>query len=151
MVNMRFSIEGFPELQRRISKLQSSLADLRPWLRRAGLLAVESVNLNFDAGGRPTWTELSEETRPGTNPEPLRDTGLLDASITDPATHEEGVFDLGLTSIETGTNLKYAGPQHFGTEDGHIPARPFMFLQEEDETKIMRLLDEYLDEALGPA
>lgn len=151
MVELRFGIEGEKELRRRLSKARRALTDFRPWLKQASLLAIETSQANIDAGGRPSWVALSPETRPKDDPVPLRDTDLLINSISDPATHEDGVFEMDNFAVEVGTNLEYAGPQHFGTKDGHIPARPFMFLDDDDEGKILLLLEEFLDKALGPA
>jgi len=151
MVELRFGIEGEKELRRRLSAARRALANFKPWLKQASLIAIETSQRNIDEGGQPSWVALSGNTRPGENPVPLRDTGLLINSISDPKSHEDGVFEMDNFAVEVGTNLKYAGPQHFGTRDGHIPARPFMFLHDEDEEKIFTLLEEYLDKALGPA
>ena len=72
------------------------------------------------------------------------------ASVTAPRTHEDGVYEIDKFSVEVGTSRKQAGPLHHGTRDGHIPPRPFMFMQELDEQRITTLMIEFLDKSLGP-
>lgn len=151
MVGMKVGITGEKELRRRIRQARRLMKDFKPWLKQAALMAIESVQTNFDQGGRPRWVELAAETIRKRGPgEPLRDEGILAASVSSPKEHEGGVFEIDNFSVETGTNLKYAGPQHHGTRDGHIPPRPFMFLQELDEDRIETLLVGFLDKSLGP-
>ena len=152
MVGMDIAITGEKELRKRLSRARRDMKNFKPWLKQAALIAIESVQTNFNQGGRPRWVQLAEATvRKRGAGEPLRDKGILAASISSPKTHEAGIFEIDNFSVESGTNLKYARPQHFGTRDGHIPPRPFMFLQEIDETRIETSLVEFLDKALGPA
>lgn len=151
MVGMSIGITGQKQLRLRLARARRSMKNFKPWLKQAALIAIESVQTNFDQGGRPRWVKLAEETIRKRGPgEALRDLGILAASITSPKTHEDGVFEMTNFSVETGTNLRYARPQHYGTRDGHIPARPFMFLNTIDESRITTLAVEFLDKSLGP-
>lgn len=152
MVGMSVGITGKKELRKRIAKARRAMKNFKPWLKQAALISIESVQTNFDQGGRPGWLPLAEATvRKRGDGEPLRDTGIMMASISSPRTQEAGVYEIDNFSIETGTSLRYARPQHYGTRDGHIPPRPFMFLQEVDGQRITSLLVDFLDESLGPA
>ena len=151
MVGMKICITGDKDLRRRLRTARRALTNFTPWLKQSSLIVIESVQTNFDQGGRPGWVELAEETIRKRGPgETLRDTGILMASVTAPQTHEDGVFEIDKFSIEVGTTRKQAGPQHHGTRDGHIPPRPFMFMQELDQSRITTLLVEFLDDSLGP-
>jgi phage gpG-like protein len=159
MVGMSVGITGDKDLRRRIQAARRSMKNFKPWLKQASLIVIESVQTNFDQGGRPDWVELSKETirkrgsgkTSGGTVEPLRDTGILMASITSPQAHEDGVYEIDNFSIEVGTSRKHAGTLHHGTKDGHIPPRPFMFMQDIDEKRIETLMIEFLDKSLGPA
>ena len=159
MVGMSVGITGEKKLRNRLNQARRAMTDFKPWLKQAALVAIQSVQTNFDQGGRPGWVELSEETirkrgsgaTKGGAVEPLRDLGILMASITSPRASEDGIYDINNFKVETGTNLKYARPLHFGTEDGHIPPRPFMFLMDKDESVITKLLVEFLDKSLKAA
>lgn len=152
MVGMKIGITGDKELRRRLASARKAMTNFTPWLKQSALIAIESVQTNIDQGGRPGWVALADATvkkRGGGTPEPLRDKGILMASITAPRTHEDGVYEINHFSVEVGTKLKYAGPQHFGTRDGHIPPRPFMFMQQQDGARITTLLVEFLDKSLN--
>ena len=152
MVGMNVVITGEGELRKRLEKARRAEKNFKPWLKQSAQIAVTSVQTNFDQGGRPAWVDLSEETIRKRGPgEPLRDKGILMASVISPKTHEDGVFEIDNFSVEVGTNLRYAKPQHYGTRDGHIPPRPFMFLMEVDEKRITTMLVDFLAKSLGPA
>ena len=79
----------------------------------------------------------------------LRDTGRLMASIGVPG--KGGVYRLEPDSITIGTAVKYAEPQQRGaTTKGFIkgkkiPPRPFLLVQPDDETNVIRLAREFAD------
>lgn len=157
MVGMKIGITGDKALKKRLNSARRAMTDFRPWLKQAELIAIESVQTNFIQEGRPDkWPGLKlatllsrgAEVGGGGRPKPLRDKGILIASIGAPKQHSGGVSIMDKFSLETGTQMKYARPQHFGTRDGHIPPRPFMFLQDIDETRITILLVEFLDKSL---
>ncbi len=156
---MSVGIKGDKDLRRRLGQARRGMKNFTPWLKQSALIVIESVQTNFDEGGRPDWVELSEETirkrgsgkTKGGSVETLRDEGILMASVTSPRTHEDGVYEIDNFSVEVGTSRKQAGPLHHGTRDGHIPPRPFMFMQELDEQRITILLVDFLDKSLGPS
>ena len=151
MVGMKVGITGEKELRRRINRASRSMKNFRPWLKLAALVAIESVQTNFDQGGRPGWVQLAADTIRKRGPgEPLRDKGILMASVISPETHADGVYEIDNLSIEVGTIREHAATLHYGTRDAQIPPRPFMFLQEIDDKRIATLLDEFVDDSLGP-
>jgi phage gpG-like protein len=147
-MEMKVDIQGREEVQALFVRLRDKLEDLQPFLKVAGLVVLESVNRNFMAGGRPAWVALSPTTikRRGGKAQPLRDTGLLMASISPGA--PDGWYKLTPESVEVGTTVPYAGAQQFGTKDGHVPARPFMVVQPEDEDVIVQVALDEIDKAI---
>ena len=151
MVGMQIGITGEKELLRRLRKARSSMKNFRPWLKQSALIVIESLQTNFDEGGRPAWVALAADTiRKRGIGEILRDTGILMASVISPRTHEDGVYEINNFSIEVGTTREHAATLHYGTIRANIPPRPFMFMQEIDKSRINTLLVEFLDDSLGP-
>jgi phage gpG-like protein len=119
----------FAELADRLGRLAADLASPR-WDRslEACLIAAKAdVKENFARGTAPdgtTWAPL-ERPRQGkrhrnSSPLPLRDTGLLMASVT--AVGPGHIEDVQQDGVTLGTSLDYAGiHQDGGTV--HIPAR----------------------------
>jgi phage gpG-like protein len=121
------------------------------------MIVVESSQKNFIDGGRPKWPELSPITialrRKGKGagePQPLRDTGVLMASIGNKSSI--GIYVLKKDSLRLGTAVSYAAAHQDGVKSTKgfikgkkIPARPFLVIQDEDETKILDLAGEFVD------
>lgn len=123
-----------------------SRLDLSGPLRAILVLAKADIKENFAAGTAPDGTVWLPLKRPrqgkrhnGSSPLPLRDTGLLMASITSAGTHhvERVVTD----GFEIGTNLEYAAIQNFGGTIHHPERRrdkPWVFTNESGETIFTR-------------
>lgn len=140
-------------LQGAVRDFVRKAGDLRPAFREMGEILHGSVMRNFAAGGRPQrWRPNTPATierkarksrgrrrrRAIAGNKPLLDTGRLRASITYRATRD---------FAEVGTNVVYGPTHQFGR--GIIPARPFLAIQKEDEARMTRALERYLDEALS--
>ena len=84
---------------------------------------LEGFERQRDPWGRP-WEPLSPETvrRKGSS-RILEDTGRLRQSI--------AWRTLGRDAVVVGTNVEYAPVHQFGSDERHIPARPFLPLAEE--------------------
>jgi phage virion morphogenesis protein len=141
---------------------EAAALDLAPVFRQIGEIVTRSVRENFREGGRPQkWTPLAIETLMGKaggmraaytkkggrlrnsarkrilGNKILIDTGRLINSIT---------YVVGPRDVEIGTNVEYAAVHQFG--DKHIPARPFLMLQRQDETTISELVEKRIGRPL---
>ncbi len=137
------------ELQQRLDGLLAHFGDFRPVMEDIGELGVVSIAQNFEEGGRPNrwkeWSPATIEKRRVNGPWPgmiLKETGAM----------SDIHSDVGEKSVTwSAGNVEYAAIQHFGGNTGRggatvIPARPYMLLQEEDETEIKGLLLEFIME-----
>ena len=142
---MADSIQGMSRLVSRLQQLALDSRRVEPPLKAAGQVAVHSIQMNFQAQGRPQkWTPLAPRTlarrRRGKGrggPRILIDTARLKNSINAKLVSGPGVA--------VGTNVIYARRQHSGYPGGKgrglskTPARPFMLLQPEDIESIDRI------------
>lgn len=123
------------DLKKSLKKLQEEIDRLPPEVYTSiADLALKSVQTNFELGGRPsTW-----ERKKNGEPSFLQKTGALKESIN---TTVQG------NTIEIGSPLDYAVFNQEGT--GHIPSRPFILLQKEDEEEIENIVRKALMGARG--
>lgn len=143
------------EVNAAFRKLTKVGSDLRPVLTAIGETLVESTKLRFRDSKAPDgthWRPLSPVTialrRKGSS-QPLMDTGLLRSSIT---------RVVGVRDVVVGTNVRYAGTQHFGARKGrygstrrgapipwgNVPARPFLGLSSDDQRDVLEIMREAL-------
>ena len=103
--------------------------DLSPVMKQVSELMLDSVRLNFYAGGRPeAWDALKSGY-----PSFLFQTGALLRSI------QSG---FGPDSAEVGTNTFYAPFLQFGTSK--MSERPFLLFQPDDVEQILLMVDKFL-------
>jgi phage virion morphogenesis protein len=88
----------------------------------------------------PAWSEKYARRRQSGKTLLMSDDNLL-GSITH--------LSVDRDSIEVGSNMIYAAPHQFGDEDRNIPARAFLGISNDDETKLIRDIDYYLDVVMG--
>lgn len=178
MLNIRVDIKGLDGVFRRLDRIDNSLSDRSPFFREAGAEVMASSGRTFRAGGRPKWKPLTETTvllrsrgarrhKRGGNKgrvtkasfdtliagmRPLRDTGLLMASVGVPS--RGGVFELGKDYVRVGTALRQAAIQQFGgTTKGMIPGkkippRPFIGLTEGEKPKVFSMALRFVKKAV---
>jgi phage virion morphogenesis protein len=153
------------QVRRALGGVAQRLTDYTPVMKLIGVHMLRSVQLNFEAGGRPVaWLPSQRVLREGG--QTLRDTGQLAGSIT---------MRADATSVRIGTNKIYARIHQFGGDIQqarrlrvrqqrgsrfaprralritqrtgtviHMPARPFLVVQPEDRTIILGLLRDYV-------
>lgn len=103
-----------------------------------------SLRENFDAGGRPPWQELDWKTLAQKAGEGiLIRTGLL--------ARVAGQFNIWQVSQESATlgslpRASYGMIHQYGS--GHIPARPWAVIQEEDVDAIQDIFEKWLEERI---
>ncbi len=108
--------------------------------KNIGEYLVQRTEERFDKeigpGGVP-WVELQPETRARKrHSKILTETGRLRGSFNYQVSADELLF---------GTNVIYAAIHQFGGE--HMPARPFLGFDEEDESRIYEIVLDHLIEA----
>lgn len=142
---MEMSLDNFARfLEERAAKL--SRIDLSQPMRVLLVLAKANVKEHFATGTAPDGTVWQPLKRPrqgkrhkNSSPLPLRDTGLLMASVTSAGPHH--VERLTDSSMEVGTNLEYAGIHQYGGTVHH-PERsrnkPWVFTNDSGDTVFTR-------------
>lgn len=130
---------SLPELPRQLAMLELSPAEIdwRPTLRDWSVYLATKAKESFDRGASPDgtpWAPLKRQRNRrrdkrgrraggGTGQKPLRDTGLLMASMSAAAGVQGSVREFGPASLTQGTAIFYGS---FHQEGGrHLPARPF--------------------------
>ncbi|MEC5207398.1 phage virion morphogenesis protein [Vogesella perlucida] len=108
------------QLQAALARLESSVLDMTPAMRKiAGTLA-HVVEENLEAEGRPRWTPSQRASSEGGVT--LQQTGRLASSI---------VTDYDAASVVIGSNAEYARIHQLGGKAGRghsveLPARPYL-------------------------
>ena len=103
------------EVTRALRAMAARLGDMRPAMELIGQAMVTEKDLGFRAETDPwgnSWAKLSAVTmgrRRGTSAQILRDTGIMQNSIT---------FDAGKNSVVVGTNEPRARTHQFGAKMG---------------------------------
>lgn len=152
------------DVRQAFARIIAAGGDLTPMLDEMGSYLVLSIDRRFET-----------ETGPGGNPWPksiralvqggqtLTDSGRLRGSIT----HNV----LGGNAVEVGTNVAYAGIHQMGgtitaknapyltfriggqwvrKKSVTIPARPFLGIDDADETELLAIAEDYVRDAAGP-
>lgn len=124
----------------------ASVGDLLPLMKNIGEVALQSVQENFEVGGRPAWQPLAPATvKAKGHSKPLIASGIL----------KNVVMKASATEVVVGVQpaaQAYAAIQHFGGRAGRnhrvtIPARPYMLLQPEDLQEIDDLVQSWPETA----
>jgi phage gpG-like protein len=134
-------IIGFERLVARLEEMRARARDASPALDDAADLALESIGESFDVGGRPAWaphalSTLANQIGPRRL---LIEHGDLQGSF------QKRVSATSASVFPTDWKAVFheMGTQMHGQQ--HIPARPFMHLQQPgDISAIGKLFGEYL-------
>jgi len=121
--------------------VQGRVADMQPVMGRVAAGMHQSIDMNFDAEGRPTpWTPLSEETvrRRGSSHPILNETGALRASF-----QEE--------STATTATVYTDNPKGFAHQYGFVnkwgrwtPARPMVVIPDSDVQRFLAEIGQFV-------
>lgn len=141
----------FEQLARVLEAQGARLAGLsfRAPLKTTAFFLASRARQCFDESHDPSgvpWAPLKNPSarRGGPGAKPLRDTGMLMASLAGQGSgHVEQVSDVALA---WGTNVSYAGYHQEGT--GRIPARPFLGITPEMESRIVEIILDHVRRAL---
>lgn len=93
-----------------------------------------------DGKSWPSWSAKYAKRRPGGRTLLMSDDQLLDT-----LTHARVDQD----SVEVGSNMIYAATHQFGDGDRNIPSRPYLGISGDNETDLIREIDNYLDSVMG--
>lgn len=117
--------------------------NLRPLLKQFQVLMIRSLDLNFRYEGRPRkWAPLQKATmKRKRSTGILKDTGRLRLSVS-METARGNITRFTSDSLKMGTSIPYAKFLQEGTK--HMPARPFVIIQNEDAEQMEILTGSYL-------
>lgn len=136
------------EVHEKLLNLAKRTENLRPLMKNIAGIFAYSTEENFKEEGRPDkWVDLVESTKkqrtkqrkwPG---QILQVEGKLAASISTYYDNDSAVI---------GSNLEYAAIHQLGGQAGknksvEIPARPYLFLTEDDYNEIKHNIEKYLE------
>lgn len=131
-------------VRRAFLELAQAAAHTKPLMADIGKVLVDAAVYRFETGTDPEgeeWAPLS----PGTlarrrNPDaPVL---VQEAHLRDSLTYAARAGE-----VEVGSNLVYAAPHQFGSEELGIPARAFVGMDEESQDEIGRLALAFLEHA----
>jgi phage gpG-like protein len=163
MAQMTYKVKGIRELDATLRNAARSLSDWKEPLDKSGVYMYQSIDKNFQSGGRPSkWKGhhwLTKKLR-GSG-QILSDTGRLRQSVTSKGAGSK--YQLSSNKLVIGSNLKARGSSRlladiqqngvpagankvFGKPGkGGIPARPFLLIQNEDGEKIEEIFKDYIE------
>ncbi|PEZ47027.1 hypothetical protein CN367_11710 [Priestia megaterium] len=117
-------------------------------MRQSGQYMEGAIGRRFSAGAFKPLSPATIKIHPHrAGGKPLNDTGALRGSVT------AGAFkQASSTQLRYGTNKIYAPIHNFGGTGGwgtHIPQREFLYFDGQDEQKIRRIFQDFINEELG--
>lgn len=128
------------EIRKALEQLQAKLGDLTPVFRDLGEALKISHRERFSRGvgpdGQP-WPELSPGYR-ATKKKNKDKKLVLDGWL------RELHYQAGGTELRLGTDRLYGATHQFGDPARHIPARPFLGLDEAEQAHVLDVLAEWL-------
>lgn len=134
---MIVEVEGLEELRNIVSGIKTDILNDSSRLLNyiAEKVVFPSIIKNFKEEGRPKWQELAPRTqleRAGEGYGPAHPILYRTGELFRNSTTKEGViYDLGKDKLTIDCPLRKGEWLHFGV--GKTPARPFFYLQKEDE------------------
>jgi phage virion morphogenesis protein len=96
------------QVRQMLSSLATRINDMTPAMRRIAGIMADSVEENFERGGRPVRWPMSRRAEEESG-QTLQKTGRLAGSLVPKATANEAIV---------GTNVKYAAVHQFGAKKG---------------------------------
>jgi len=133
---MSFEARGLNSVLNRVASIKENLKNLDPILKIFGDIALESIDSNFDKGGRPVkWPA------PKSGGKPLNRSKKLRNSIK---------YKVSRQKTTVFTRLPYAAIQNYGgkisTKKGtyYMPRKRFMMLQKKDVKNMNKKLARYI-------
>lgn len=138
------------EVKKKIGGILKRMGNAEPAMRIIGETALESIQRNFEVGGRPKeWKRLAPSTRKA-----RRRAGKWPGKILMVRGAGGGLFgsisyNAYSDKVVMVANKIYAAIHHYGGKAGRghkvkIPARPFMMVQDEDWREMKEELSQFI-------
>lgn len=157
MAGVTLTVEFDDEARAALDRLIEVGTDLTPLMRDIGVHLLNTTRERFNTQESPAGTPwapltiLSLEKKARKTGKILTERGHLRGTLTYRASRDE---------VQVGSPLIYAGTHQFGARKGsfrdpppipwgHIPARPFLGLSDDDEAEVARLVTDFLVEQLS--
>lgn len=140
-VSLSIQVHGADAASAALSRLLLAGGTLRPALAEIGAALLTSTQRHFEDEAGPDGAGWEPSARARTDGgTTLRDTGRLYQSLT---------YVVHQHAVEVGTNTLYAAIHQLGGDAGrghsvHLPARPFLGLDAEDERGIRAIVNDHL-------
>lgn len=144
---VRFTIAITDGASAPLREFAARVEDTEPLMRAIGTLVEESVEENFEVGGRPRWKPLAASTvKAKGHSKPLFASGILRNAVMK-ATKDQAIIGVQPAS------KAYAAIHQFGGKAGRnhsvtIPARRYMLLQDDDLAEIEELVRTWPEKAM---
>jgi phage gpG-like protein len=137
-------------VQRRFNTIERSIRSFHePLARSVRFVGIPRIQSNFEAGGNPPWEPLAESTIEAKgNDELLVDSGRGKQASLRLARWEIGPKTASMSGESYPPKTFYMQFQQEGTQDGHIPARPFSVFTEPDDNLVTGVFKTWMDEKI---
>ena len=133
-------------LQNKLNKFGETFTDFREPLKKVVTqVMIPSINTNFAVGGRPPWQQLAIGTLENRRLSSTSATILVDTGHLRKKATQVNMWVVGrdeLRPLAFGPLVSYGIFHQSGTR--HMPARPFVVLQDDDVSEIVRIFDEWI-------
>lgn len=129
-----------------IARLKKIPQNTEVGLKRAGIYLLSQAQKTIKSGGEG-WAPFRRPPKPPHNL--LLDNGRLIGSLA--PNSDENIFDLEHNSITVGSNVEYAAAQNYGFTPRNLPARPFLFIDQERADRCMAIIAKAMFDASGGA
>jgi len=154
---LRWQVAGDVQLKRALINLATDISDARTPLRRAGDQVIyPATRRQFAQEGDPAWPELkpayaARKARVAPAAKILHLTGAMEESLTDKDA-ADAVYRLEKLSLEIGSDVRvgqYSLPLiHYAPITAPVPPRRMMRLGTSEQTRIITIFDEWLNEQM---
>lgn len=145
-------------LAEEVDHLAVLMQDMTEPLRKAVLeVMIPSFQENFAMGGRPSWEPVSDATQVikgalHASSQTLVRTGALQHAMADISIWDINQDIAQITSLPAEVyygSVHQDGSRSGGGRGSNIPARPFAVIQDQDETRIEEVFDNWLGDKIA--
>jgi len=146
------------EIDKTLKKLLKALTDTAPVMREAAAIMEDAVFENFESEGQGKWPELSDATKDarkkrGQTPLKMLQVHGMNGGLLGSVISESDIDSAEVAVAGKSEDLGKAWAHQEGTDKAGkhrnitIKARPFLYLTDEDEKKIINVMEEAISKA----